>query len=244
MYEPQPPPGAGAMLSRPHMDRKIYLCFVLGAALFASNSPLGAAGSSGSGAISVSSSVPVVQEFDSLTNAGAVPSNALPLGWYLTELDSGAAADGQYLPGTGSGTSGGAYSFGTAAGNSERALGSVGSGTVQPIHYGARLKNIGPGPIISLAISFYGEMWRRGGSAPPNGDGLSFSYSTDATDLAAGAFTAVPTLNFAAPADTCLNLSGTTAAGATNGNAASCFIEILRWISKQSRSADVPGSSR
>src|SRR5687767_8902982 len=182
------------MLSPRYMDRRIYLSCVLFTGLFASSSSIRAAGSSGGGAISVSNTTPIVQEFDSLTNTGAVPSNALPFGWYLAELDSGAAADGQYLPGTGSSTSGGAYSFGIAAGNSERALGSVGSGSVRPIHYGARLMNTGPGAIVSLAISFDGEIWRRGASAPPNGDGLSFSYSTDATDLVVGTFTAFPAL--------------------------------------------------
>ena len=199
--------------------------------LLTSGSAIRAAGSSGTGAISVSDTAPIVQDFDSLTNTGTVSSNVLPVGWYLMELDAGTAADGRYLPGTGSSNSGGAYSFGIAAGDTERALGSVGSGSVRPIHYGPKLINTGSGPIVALAISFDGEMWRRGASSPPNGDGLSFSYSTDAADLAVGTFTAFPALNFAAPAATCLNLSGTTAAGATNGNTASCRTQVTATLS-------------
>src|SRR5688572_9413847 len=188
------------------MYKKLLAYIFLCVAVCATSSSMRAAGSSGSAALAVSNSTPIVQEFDSLANSGTVPSSVLPPGWYLTELDSGAASDGRYLPGTGSSHSGGAYSFGIAAGNTERSLGSVGSGSIRPIHYGSRLMNTGLGPIVSLAISFDGEMWRRGASNPPNGDGLSFSYSTDALDLVAGTFPAFPDLDFAAPAASCLNL--------------------------------------
>ena len=72
----------------------------------------------------------------------------LPAGWYLSEIGTGAAADGANVVGTGSSNAGGAYSFGLA-GDTERALGSVGSGTVATISYGAKFTNAGTGPITN-----------------------------------------------------------------------------------------------
>src|SRR5258708_7600085 len=112
------------------------------------------AGSSGSGAISISDAIPIVQDFNTLSNSTS-PFNVLPTGWYLTELNTGGAADGSYVVGTGSSNAGGAYSFG-ATGAVERALGSVGSGTVTPIFYGAKFSNNAQGPITALSISFTG----------------------------------------------------------------------------------------
>src|SRR3954452_15479038 len=68
------------------------------------------------------------QDFDTLASTGT--SNVLPPGWMLSEAGTGAAANGSYSAGTGSGTAGDTYIFGTAAG--ERALGMLQSGTVIP----------------------------------------------------------------------------------------------------------------
>ena len=202
----------------------IFLCV----AICAAGSSMRAAGSSpDSGAIAVTNTVPIVQPFDSLAASGT--SNALPPGWRLVELGTSSAADGAYVAGTGSGNAGGAYSFGTAA--ADRALGSLGSGTATPIHYGAKLTNAGSGPITALALSFDGEMWRRGNSVPPNGDQLVFAYSTESATLDGVLFTPVPALNFASLASSCLNVSGTTAAGATNGNTAGCRTIVSATIS-------------
>ena len=48
--------------------------------------------------------------------------------------------------------------------------------------------------------------------------GLTFAYSTDATDLTTGTFTAVPALNFSSPGDAC----SATQNVATDGNSANC----------------------
>src|SRR5215813_6392517 len=98
-----------------------------------------AVGSSGSGSVSIPAPTGATQNFDTLSNS-ASPSNALPTGWYLAELGTGAAADGSYVVGTGSVNTGGAYSFG-ASGSTDRALGSLGSGTATPTHFGALLTN-------------------------------------------------------------------------------------------------------
>ena len=169
-------------------------------------------GSSGSGAVSITNTDPIVQNFDTLANTGN--SNALPAGWYLTELGGGTAANGFYTAGTGSSTTGDTYSFGPA-GSTERALGSLGSGSITSIFYGAKFVNNSTGPITSLSISFAGEMWRRGTSAA---DGLTFSYSTSATAVNAADFTDFPALNFPSLTTSCSSSTAT----ATDGNSAAC----------------------
>src|SRR5262249_3725730 len=179
-------------------------------------------GSSGSGAISIANSTPIVQNFDTLSNSTS-PSNVLPAGWYLTEIGTGAAADGAYVVGTGSRNGGVAYSFGAAA-STDRALGSLGSGSAAPLYYGAKFTNNGSGPITALTVSFNGEMWRRGSPTAP--ELLTFTYSTDATTLTAGTFTAFPSLNFNSLGAAC---SATTAV-ATDGNSAACRAPISATI--------------
>jgi predicted extracellular nuclease len=179
-------------------------------------------GSSGTGSVSIPSISPVTQDFNTLSNSTS-PSTVLPTGWYLTEIGTGGAADGKYVVGTGSSNAGGAYSFG-ATSSTDRALGSVGSGTVTPIYYGARFTNNTGSVIVSLAISYTGEMWRRG---PATGvDGLTFAYSTDATNIATGTFVAAPSLNFVSSGNACA-----VATGATDGNSAACRTAISSTIS-------------
>src|SRR5215467_681146 len=211
--------------------KRVSLVVILAVALAAGIARLGAIGASGSGSVAISNSTPIVQDFDTLSNSTS-PSNVLPTGWYLTELGTGAAADGKYVVGTGSSNAGGAYSFG-AASATDRALGSVGSGTVTPIHYGAKLTNTGAGPISALTISYDGEMWRRGPSTTP--DGLTFSYSTTATDLTSAGFVTVSGLNFTSPGNSCA-----AAAGATDGNSTACRTTITGTITGLSLN---PGAS-
>ena len=195
---------------------------MLVAAAFALTSPIAFAdGSSGSGAVSISDGNPILQDFNTLSNS-ASPSNLLPNGWYLTEIGTGAAADGAYVVSSGLSNSGGAYSFG-ASGSADRALGSLGSGSVTPIHYGARFVNHTTGVITALAIGYDGEMWRRGTSTS---DGLAFSYSSSATALTAGTYVSFTALNFPSPGAAC---SAATNA-ATDGNTAGCKSAIAATI--------------
>src|SRR5436853_282338 len=121
------------------------------AALCVTSASALATGSSGSGSVSIPSPAGVTQNFDTLSNSTS-PSSLLPTGWYLTETGTGAAADGLYVVGTGSGNGGGAYSFGSASAT-DRALGSLGSGTVTPIQYGAQFTNNTGAVISSITIS-------------------------------------------------------------------------------------------
>jgi predicted extracellular nuclease len=224
--------------------KRVSLVVILAAALAAGIVRLGADGASGSGSVAISNSTPVVQDFDTLSNSTS-PSTVLPTGWYLAEIGTGGAADGKYVVETGSSNAGGAYSFG-AASATDRALGSVGSGTVATIYYGAKLTNAGQGPISTLTISYDGEMWRRGPSTAA--DGLTFSYSTTATDLTSDGFVNVSGLNFTSPDGNCA-----TVAGPTDGNSAACRTSITGTITGLSlnpgasmfirwKDADTPGS--
>ncbi len=152
------------------------------------------------------------QNFDSLANSGT--SNSLPAGFQVVELGSGGAADGLYAAGTGSSNAGNAYSFG-AAGSTERALGSLASGTVSPIYLGGLFSNGLAGTISSLGFAFTGEQWRAGNSTD---DGLRFEYSLDATALDNGSWTAFSALDLLP-----LILTGNTA---LDGNAAANNVAI------------------
>jgi uncharacterized protein len=224
--------------------KRVSLVISLATALAGGIARLAAVGASGSGSVAISNSTPIVQDFDTLSNSTS-PSTLLPTGWYLTEVGTGAAADGKYVVGTGSSNAGGAYSFG-AASATDRALGSVGSGSVTPIHYGAKLTNAGEGPISAFTISYDGEMWRRG--PPTSPDGLTFSYSTTATDLTSAGFVSVSALSFTSPGNSCA-----TVAGATDGNSTACRVSITGTITGLSLNpggsiwirwtdADTPGS--
>ena len=144
------------------------------------------------------------QNFDTIASTGT--TGTLPAGFAINE--TGANADGAYAVGTGSSTAGNTYSFGTA-GSSDRALGSLASGSLEST-YGVLFTNALGSVITAFDIAYIGEQWRLGNSTD---DGLTFQYSTNATSLTTGTWTTVNALNFA-PAVT----TGTQ--GALDGNLA------------------------
>ncbi len=152
---------------------------------------------------------PYVQDFDTLAATGTA-NTALPDGWYISEVGSSAAADGNYAAGTGSGNGGNVYSFGAKASN-ERALGSLRSGTLAP-SFGGQLTNSTGATITSADVAYTGEQWRLGTSGR-EADRLDLQVSTDATSLTTGTWTNVDALDFSSPVTV-----GTP--GALDGNAA------------------------
>jgi|GEM_PF-376245 len=149
------------------------------------------------------------QNFDTLSNvAGSTTNNLTIPGWAMTETGGGARDNEQYAVDTGGSTTGDTYSYG-AAGSTDRALGSLRSGTLIPV-FGASFSNDTGATITSLLISYFGEEWRLGTAART--DRLDFQISFNATDLATGTWTDVNQLDFTTP--------DTTTAGAKNGNAA------------------------
>lgn len=154
--------------------------------------------------------VAATQNFDSLSNVAGSTTNALDLpGWSLIEAGGGARDNEQYAVDTGGSNTGDTYSYG-AAGASDRALGSLRSGTLVPA-YGACYTNNTGAAIQSLDIAYNGEQWRLGTAG--RADQLDFQYSLDATSLATGAWTNVDALDFASPVTT-------GSVGARDGNAA------------------------
>ena len=145
------------------------------------------------------------QNFDSLATSGT--SNSLPAGFQIVESGTGSAADGMYAAATGSANGGTAYSFGSAS-STDRALGSIASGTVGPIMFGGVFTNGLTSNITSLSFGYFGEQWRQGTTTDP----LTFEYSTNATSLDSGTWVRASELDFAAL------LTGTAAA--LDGNAA------------------------
>uniref|UniRef100_Q01TW4 LTD domain-containing protein n=1 Tax=Solibacter usitatus (strain Ellin6076) TaxID=234267 RepID=Q01TW4_SOLUE len=144
------------------------------------------------------------QNFDTLANTGT--SSTVPAGWAFGE--SGTNANTTYTAGTGSSNAGDTYSFG-ATGSTERALGTLLSGSLVPTIGACFVNNTGS-PITSLAVAYTGEEWRLGTAART--DRLNFEYSLNATSVTAGTWVGVAALNFTTP--------DTATAGAKNGNAA------------------------
>jgi hypothetical protein len=154
------------------------------------------------------------QNFNTLANAGtglAWADNGTIAGWYSSRT--------AYNAGTGSSNAGALYSFGEAA-STDRALGSVGSGSTGTVYYGARFKNNTGTTITKLKIVYRGEQWRNGGNASTQT--VNFAYQTSntiITSLTAGTWTPVTSLDFTSP------VTGVTAATLI-GNDAANSVEI------------------
>ena len=153
---------------------------------------------------------PYTQDFNTLSNnVSGGTGSVLPNGWAFAETGSG--ANGSYRSGTGSANNGDTYSFG-ADGSTERAFGSLRSGSVVPT-LGASFTNDTGATITSLSIGYTGEQWRLGVTSRAVADRLEFQYSVNASSLSSGTWVDADALDFVAPVT-----SGT--AGALNGNAA------------------------
>jgi endonuclease I len=184
---------------------------------------------------------PPVQDFDTLANAGS--GSALPDGWYLAE--SGSNANTSYTASDGSANSGDTYSFGTNA-SSERALGTVQSGSLVPL-IGARLRNDSGQALGEIAVAYTGEQWRLG--ATGRADALQFQYSLNATSLgdSAATWVAVTALDFSSPVSTGAlgALDGNLAANRTAKSASITGLNLaanaslwVRWVDTNASGAD------
>src|SRR4051794_12797743 len=89
------------------------------------------AAGSGSGSVSFTvAGTAYTQDFNTLSSSAA--SAALPAGWFLSEAGTAAANNGLYNTGTGTNNAGDTYSFGSA-GSTDRAFGTLLSGTLTPV---------------------------------------------------------------------------------------------------------------
>lgn len=161
---------------------------------------------------------PFSENFDTLATSGttnAWADNVTLVGWY-SQFQLVPANPTTYRADAGTSNTGAIYSYGTGTAT-ERAFGSVSSGTPGTIFNAVRLVNNTGGTITSLMVGFTGEQWRNGGNT--SAQQLDFQYQvgapgaiTDANTPSTG-WTDVNSLDFVSP------VVGATAA-ALDGNAA------------------------
>lgn len=120
---------------------------------------------------------PYQQLFNSLDTLGTNQTN-LPAGWQISETGSG--ANGGYRANNGSSNSGDIYSFGKP-GNTDRSLGTVGSGSLRG-RFGAYFIN-GTGSLVdSVRIEYTMEQWRQG-ALRTFPDTVYFEYSINKNSI-------------------------------------------------------------
>jgi uncharacterized protein len=133
------------------------------------------------------------QNFDSLSNTPAGTTytwtdNTTPgvEGWYAsrayvsgTTSAYGPFAYPTYRVGDGSANNGAVWSLGTI-GATDRALGSISSGTPKTNAFGLRILNASASAIDNFLISYTGEQWRNGGNTAIQTLGFSYKISSTA----------------------------------------------------------------
>ena len=138
------------------------------------------------------------------TNSGPFAFNINP---------TGTATADAYDADTGSANSGELYSYGSA-GSSERALGSLASGTSFDFFLGLQVTNGTGLSVESFTLQYDGEQWRRGANATQRAESVLFFYRVGGTAFdSSGTWTSVSSLDFLSP-----DISGTTGS-ALDGNA-------------------------
>ncbi|HEX6623324.1 MAG TPA: hypothetical protein VF064_06395 [Pyrinomonadaceae bacterium] len=167
---------------------------------------------------------PITQNFDTLATSGttnAWADNSTIAGWYAQFAAT--TNPTTYRADAGGSNTGAIYSWGTGTAT-ERAFGSIGSGTTTDVYWAVQLTNNTGSTITSLDVSYIGEQWRAGGCQPtpctPAAQTAEFQYQvanagtiTDANAPTTGWLDHNP-LDFTSP------VPGTSTATALDGNAA------------------------
>ena len=123
--------------------------------------------------ISLTSSNQLISEnFDVLSTSGTTQTT-LPNGWWIQE--TGTSGNTTYRADNGGLNSGDTYSYGTGT-NTERAFGSLASGSVQS-NFGVRIINNSGNTLTQFSYDLFMEQWRSGGRTGL--DSLYFSYSVN-----------------------------------------------------------------
>lgn len=139
------------------------------------------------------------EDFNTLGNQytpGYEDFNTLPSGWHAHE--NGVNANSTYRISYGEFADGEIYSYG-ANGSTDRALGSVGTGSIPHIYYGAAWINNTGDSIRSMEVRYTGEQWRQGRPGVDRATGpdtLHFGYAINAKDVQATTFTELTNLSF------------------------------------------------
>lgn len=174
-----------------------------------------------------------VQDFNTLISTdgdSATYVDETTIAGWIVNSDSMDNNSDIYVAEDGSSTSGQVYSFG-ADGNSDRALGYLGSGSNDYFNAVIRLVNDTGSTVNQISLSFVGEQWRSGGNTSDNNNAIVFSHrkfvagagSVPASTNLTG-WSAVNSFDFSAPQT---NL----AAGSLNGNLAANRTSISGAIS-------------
>ena len=121
------------------------------------------------------------QDFNTLLNSGTTNAMNIP-GWSIFRLGGTATNQAIYVASSGTSNPGGVHSVGVAS-IAERALGSLGTSSANPIYYGARFTNNTGVNINSMRITYKQEQWRVGDTVADNSDTVHFFYSVNATDV-------------------------------------------------------------
>jgi len=175
------------------------------------------------------------QDFNTLANSGTTNVIAIP-GWSSFKVLGAATGTTNYNASDGSSNTGGVHSVGVAS-TTERALGSLGSGTASPLYYGAKFVNNTGVIVTSMHVTYKQEQWRAGDTVAANPDSVQFYYSLNALDVsdtgASATWTEVPALMMNS-----LSTVATSASGnALNGNS-------LFAIKNATVTLNVPAGSR
>ncbi|MFN8295040.1 MAG: T9SS type A sorting domain-containing protein [Chitinophagales bacterium] len=139
--------------------------------------------------ISITNSNPYTQNFDGLPATGApTTTNPNPADWLRY------GGNGVTLT-VGSGTSGtgGFYSAGTGT-STDRAMGLLRSDNATPLYVGAKFVNNTGSTIVSAAVSYKCEQWRRGNTNSGLKDTLLVDYATGTDSVHQGTWINAPTL--------------------------------------------------
>ncbi len=187
------------------------------------------------------------QNFNTLANSGT--TNAFGLSNWTSNKETYNGNDGAL--GTGA-----IYSYG-AAGTTERALGSLNSGSNPKLYFGTSFKNESGASIGKISVTYTGEQWRNGtknvlGAGTLLPDSLVFQYSLNATGAADSnaTWTSVGALTFITPtiAATESKLDGNASANKATLSAelgislAAGQTLVIRWANERSTSSSVVGS--
>lgn len=162
------------------------------------------------------------QNFDTLANTGDGNSwvneemglVTLP-GWRIISFNG--APPSTYRT-SNSQTNGSIYSWGSD-GSSERALGSITSGSQPMYHYSVQLDNDTDTVITAVTVSYRGEQWVIGGSNNAL-NSLTFDYQVNAAGINQGTWTSVPALDFVSPK------TASAARAANDGNSPGSFTNL------------------
>jgi predicted extracellular nuclease len=182
-------------------------------------------GAGTAGAVIVSSAAPLgltaagcIESFDGLSNGSTAAS--LPSGSVFDESGTSGLVNSAYGATDGSSNSGDVYSLG-ATGSTERAFGSLLSGSLTPT-LGFVVRNETGATITSLTVGYTLEQWRQGGTS--RFDRFDVAYSVNNPNLLSGTYTSVAALTGTAPN------GGATGVGPYNGNAAGNRVAVSATI--------------